>query len=78
MSLCGGVMALAVATVIAVMQITNTTHPPAGAEPLVVILEDVSWGFIFVPVLAGSVILVLCTLVFNNFAPNREYPRYWG
>ncbi|PSP07246.1 MAG: HPP family protein, partial [Cyanobacteria bacterium SW_7_48_12] len=56
----------------------NTTHPPAGAEPLVVILEDVSWGFIFVPVLAGSVILVLCALVFNNFAPNREYPRYWS
>jgi CBS-domain-containing membrane protein len=71
-------MALAVATAIAVMQITNTTHPPAGAEPLVVILEDVSWDFIFVPVLAGSVILVLCALVFNNFAPNREYRRYWS
>jgi CBS-domain-containing membrane protein len=71
------VTALAVATVIAVMQLTRTLHPPAGADPLVVILSHASWNFLVVPVLLGAIILVLCATITNNFASDRHYPKYW-
>jgi CBS-domain-containing membrane protein len=71
------VMVLGVATAIAVMQLTRTLHPPAGAIPMVVILTNASLSFIFTPVLIGAVILVFCGVITNNFAKDRHYPRYW-
>jgi CBS-domain-containing membrane protein len=70
-------MGLAVATVIAVMQMTNTLHPPSGAIALVVIMTKPNWQFIIAPTLGGSIILVVCAVIFNNIADERSYPRYW-
>lgn len=71
------VMALAVATAIKVMQLTKTLHPPGGAVALVGVMSHAEWSFLFTPVLAGSVILVLCTVAFNNLMPGRSYPKHW-
>lgn len=71
------VMALSVATAIKVMQMTKTLHPPGGAVALVGVLSQATWDFILTPVLAGSIILLLCTFVFNNIMPERSYPRHW-
>lgn len=71
------VMALAVATAIKVMQLTKTLHPPGGAVALVGVMSRAEWSFLFTPVLAGSVILVCCTFVFNNLMPGRSYPKHW-
>lgn len=71
------VIVLGVGVTIAVMQITRTLHPPAGAGPLVIITSHASWGFIFLPVLTGAIILVTCGVITNNFAKDRHYPRYW-
>lgn len=71
------VVALGVSTTIAVMQFTKTLHPPAGANAIVVILSHPSWSFIFIPVLVGAIILVLCGVITNNFAKDRHYPKYW-
>jgi CBS-domain-containing membrane protein len=50
-------MALATGLAIAAMQVTRTVHPPAGADPLVIMLSGAgSASFLLVPVLAG----VLC------------------
>ena len=70
-------MALAVATAIAVMQLTRMVHPPAGANPLLVMLSGASWSFLATPVLIGSVAIVLAALLCNNLAPDRRYPVYW-
>ena len=70
-------MALAVATAIAGMQLTRTVHPPAGADPLVVMLTGASWNFLLTPVLLGSVALALCAVLFNNLVVERTYPKYW-
>jgi CBS-domain-containing membrane protein len=51
-------MAAAVALSIFFMQLTKTIHPPAGADPLVVILAGAGWSFLLTPVLAGSLLLV--------------------
>ena len=71
------VMALSVATAIKVMQLTKTLHPPGGAVALVGVMSEADLNFLFTPVLLGSIILLLCTLVFNNLMPNRSYPNHW-
>ncbi len=68
---------LAVGLAIAFMMITKTTHPPAGADPLVVMLGAYSWSYLFTPVLIGSVIIVFFALIINNLRSNREYPTFW-
>lgn len=71
------VMALAVATAIKLMQLTKTLHPPGGAVALVGAMSSASWSFVFIPVLAGSTIILFCALAFNNLAAERKYPNHW-
>jgi len=70
-------MGMAVATAIGMMQFTGTVHPPSGAVALVVMMTKASWHFLLTPVLEGSLILVLCAVVFNNLAEERTYPNHW-
>ena len=42
-----------------IMLITNTIHPPAGANPIIVILGGKGLGFIFLPVAIGAIIIVI-------------------
>ncbi|MEY2833690.1 MAG: hypothetical protein RLZZ574_2949 [Cyanobacteriota bacterium] len=69
------VMALAVATAIKLMQLTKTLHPPGGAVALVGVMSKAEVSFIFTPVLVGSIILLFCTIGFNNLMPGRSYPK---
>ncbi|HEY9771120.1 MAG TPA: HPP family protein [Coleofasciculaceae cyanobacterium] len=71
------VMALAVATTIKLMQLTRTVHPPAGAVSLIGVLSNANWNFILTPALAGSIVIVLVTLIFSNLVPGRPYPKHW-
>jgi HPP family len=71
------VMALAVATAIQVMQLTKTLHPPGGAVALVGVMSNAKWEFLFTPVLTGSIVLLICTVMFNNLMPGRSYPEHW-
>jgi CBS-domain-containing membrane protein len=71
------VMALAVATAIKLMQLTKTLHPPGGAVALVGVMSGASWSFLLTPVLAGSIIIVLCTITFNNLVAGKPYPKHW-
>jgi CBS-domain-containing membrane protein len=41
------------------MLLTKTTHPPAGANPMLIMLAGQGWSFIFTPVLIGAVLIVL-------------------
>jgi CBS-domain-containing membrane protein len=70
-------MGMAVATAIGMMQFTGTLHPPSGAVALVVMMTKAPWQFLLTPALEGSIILVLCAVVFNNLAEDRTYPKYW-
>lgn len=70
-------MALGVGLAIALMMLTRTTHPPAGANPLVVIMAGSSWSFLVTPVLIGAVMIVLVALLVNNLDNKRRYPNFW-
>lgn len=59
------------------MMLTKTTHPPAGADPIVVIQGAYAWSYLLFPVFIGSAIIVIIALVINNLRKNRQYPSFW-
>ncbi|AIQ11407.1 membrane protein [Paenibacillus durus] len=71
------VLALGVGLAIALMHVTRTTHPPAGANPIVVIMAGSPWSFLINPVLIGSLIIVIIALLINNLDEHRQYPKFW-
>lgn len=70
-------LGVAVGLAIALMMLTKTTHPPAGADPIVVILGAAPWSYILTPVLIGSLLIVAVALIVNNLRSNRVYPTFW-
>ncbi|KOO03170.1 HPP family protein [Vibrio nereis] len=52
-------LAIATGLGVSVMLLTKTTHPPAGANPMLIMLAGQSWSFLFTPVLIGAVLIVL-------------------
>ncbi len=71
------VIALAVSTAIFLMQLTKTLHPPGGAVALVGIMSHADWNFLFAPVLAGSIVLLIFTFAFHNLTSGKHYPQHW-
>lgn len=70
-------VALAVGAAIALMMATRTVHPPAGSNPVIVVLGQPDWDFLFLPTLVGAVLVVAVALVYNNATREARYPRYW-
>lgn len=72
------IMALAVATAIAAMQFFRVVHPPAGANPLVILIAgSAGFDFLLLPVLFGSLVLVGVATLVNNAAKGSQWPAYW-
>ena len=65
-------LGLGVALAIFVMMITNTVHPPAGANPIIVILTGQSLSFVFLPVAVGTIIIVVFAYLYNKLL-KRNY-----
>ena len=65
---------LGVGLAIAAMELTGTLHPPAGADPIVVILAKASWPFLFSPVLVGALAIVIIAFVYHRGVSRRNYP----
>lgn len=69
---------LAVALAIILMMLTRSMHPPAAANPIVVILEGHdTWSFLLFPVCTGALIIIVMALLINNLRATRRYPTYW-
>ena len=62
------------------MQSTRCIHPPAGANPLVILLTantiHYDWSFLIFPVLVGAVSLVLIARFVNNIQTKQKWPNY--
>lgn len=71
---------LAAAIAIGLMFPLRCLHPPSGAVALTAVLggpaiAKLGYGFVLYPVLANSLVLVSCALVFNNVL-RRRYPHH--
>ena len=74
--------ALAVGLAMVAMRLTDTFHPPAGIDPLVVVVNDMSWGFLIAPIAIGALLLALFAFAWHNLVgrgPNRgdTWPLRW-
>jgi CBS-domain-containing membrane protein len=68
-------MALGVGLAIAVMRLTGTVHPPAGADPIVIALAAAPpWWFFAVPAGLGAAILVACAILYHRLVSGLRYP----
>ena len=57
------------------MILFKVTHPPAGGNPIIVIIGSVSYDYLLTPVLIGSLIVVVFGIVINKFILKKEYPK---
>lgn len=69
--------AVAVGLSIVAMYLTGTFHPPAGINPLLVIVSNLSWSFLLAPVLAGAVLLTAFAYVWHRWIRRQPWPRRW-
>lgn len=63
---------------VTLMMLTHTLHPPAGANPLLIMLTGASWQFALNPVLTGSLLIVLFGYCYHRFVSGTEYPKKQG
>lgn len=64
-----------VGVVVAVMAMFRLTHPPAGANPIVIFLSQPGFEFLFIPVVVGSATLVAIALLVHQIPPRTvAYP----
>ncbi len=59
-------LGLATGVAIALMLVTKTTHPPAGANPVLIMLTGQSWSFLLTPVAAGAVVIIAMGFLVNK------------
>ena len=66
-------LGIAVALAVFVMIVTDTIHPPAGANPIIVILTGQGISFVLFPVAVGAFMLVIFAYLYNKLL-KKNYP----
>ena len=66
---------LAVGFGVMFMILFKVTHPPAGGNPIIVIIGSVSFDYLLTPVLIGSIIVVMFGIIINKFLFKKKYPK---
>lgn len=70
--------ALAVGLAMVAMHASGTFHPPAGINPLLVVVNNLSWPFLLVPVAVGAVLLLAFAWLWHNaLRPGSSWPDRW-
>ena len=65
---------LAVGFGVSLMIFLNVTHPPAGGNPIIVIIGSVSFDYLLSPVITGSIIIIVFAIIINRFVLKKSYP----
>tara|TARA_B100001057_G_scaffold116146_1_gene114676 strand:- start:417 stop:881 length:465 start_codon:yes stop_codon:yes gene_type:complete len=65
---------IAVGFGVGLMILFNVTHPPAGGNPIIVIVGSVSFDYLLSPVITGSVIIIISAIIINRFILKKSYP----
>ena len=70
-------LGLSVGVAVALMVYLKVMHPPAASNPLVVLFTDVSFDFILFPVIIGTIVIILMSVLINKIILKRNYPTKW-
>ena len=65
---------LAVGFGAALMMLFDVVHPPAGANPIIIIIGSVSLDYLINPIITGSLIIVFFGIILNRLILKKKYP----
>lgn len=68
---------VAVGLGVGLMIFLDVTHPPAGGNPIIVIIGGVSFDYLISPVILGSIIILIFGVILNRFILRKNYPVKW-
>lgn len=58
------------------MILSNSTHPPAGGNPIIVILGGYSFDFLITPIISGCLIVIIQAYIINNYILKRDFKLF--
>ena len=67
-------IALAVGIGVFFMILLNVVHPPAGGNPIMVIIGSASYEYLINPIIFGCIIILLLAILINKFLLQKNYP----
>ena len=70
-------LGLSVGVAVVLMVYFKVMHPPAASNPLVALTMDLSFDFILFPVVTGTIIIILMSVLINRIILKRNYPKRW-
>ena len=65
---------VAVGAGVGLMIILNVTHPPAGGNPIIVIIGSVSLDYLINPIITGTIIILIFGIILNRLILKKKYP----
>lgn len=71
------VSVLALALTMIFMVLTRTVHPPAGANPLLMVHNHAGMGIVIKPVLVGVGLIFVTAVIWSRIRPGKSYPVVW-
>tara|TARA_B100001540_G_scaffold310314_1_gene327909 strand:- start:666 stop:1130 length:465 start_codon:yes stop_codon:yes gene_type:complete len=69
------IIPIAVGLGVGLMILLNVTHPPAGGNPIIVIIGSVSYDYLLNPIIFGSIIVMAFGIIINRFILKKKYPK---
>ena len=69
------IIPLAVGFGVSLMILLNVTHPPAGGNPIIVIMGSVSIDYLLNPIIIGTIIILLFGIIINRLVLKKNYPK---
>ena len=68
-------LGLSVGVAVTLMVYFKVMHPPAASNPLVALFMDLSFDYILFPVVVGTVVIILLSILINKIILKRNYPK---
>lgn len=53
----------------------KVTHPPAGGNPIIIIIGSVSFDYLINPIIIGSIIIIIFGVILNRLILGKKYPN---
>jgi len=67
-------MPIAVGIGIGLMILLNVPHPPAGGNPIIVIMGSASFDYLINPIISGTIIILIFGIILNRIILKKKYP----
>ena len=68
------ILPLAVGLGVSLMILFKVPHPPAGGNPIIIIIGSVSIDYLISPIIIGSIIIIVFGIVLNRLILKKKYP----